>query len=149
MKSVSNLSVFKIETNKIIKQGFNFRLGEKGSTAYFHKKGQGKYVKASGTFFTVLSKNHSDMTVKLPSGKSKKFPLANFYKLGPNPFSEKKQMKFGSAGLRFRVLGRRGQVRGVAKNPVDHPHGGGEGKKSGQKKSPQGWYNSLRKCKTR
>ena len=62
-----------------------------------------------------------------------------------NTFKLKKKIVYGSAGFKKNILGGRSKVRGVAKNPVDHPHGGGEGRKSGIKKSPQGWYNSLKK----
>lgn len=120
-------------------------IGQKGSMIFFNSKP--KYVISSGSFFIVVKKEMKNVVVKMPSGKIKKIPYDGFYKDGPVFFSQKNQIKYGSAGFSFKILNKKSSVRGVAKNPVDHPHGGGEGKKSGIKKSPQGYYNSLRKKK--
>lgn len=123
--------------DSIFQTGQSFKLGERGSFAAF-RRNQYNYVKSSGSYFTVISKDNDNLIVKLPSGKIKKFPLENFFKKGANPFPEKSRINYGSAGFKLHLLGGKSKVRGVAKNPVDHPHGGGEGKKSGIKKSPQG-----------
>lgn len=134
-------NIFIERGSSFFKPGRKFSLGEKGS---FAKNLFGsRFVYGAGTFFTVLSKDLQKITVKLPSGKLKSFPIEYFFKSGEVYFSNKNQINFGSAGFHFRIRNRKSSVRGVAKNPVDHPHGGGEGKKSGRRKSPQGWYNGL------
>ena len=129
-----------VEPGLVFKKGFDFRLGEKGSQAGKDRK----VVSANGTFFTVIGKNSTFLTVKLPSKKIGVFDINEYYHTGPNLFQKKKNLVYGSAGFNFFINSRKSKVRGVAKNPVDHPHGGGEGKKSGKKKSPQGWVNGLR-----
>ena len=142
---IPNLDFFIQKKDGVIfDKGQNFKLGSKGSLASSFKN-KFSFVKSSGTFFIVVSKDAHNLIVKMPSGKLKKFPIGNFFKIGQNLFPQKKQINYGSFGLKFRIKGGKSKVRGVAKNPVDHPHGGGEGKKSGIKKSPQGWYNALRK----
>ena len=78
--------------------------------------------------------------VELPSGYLKKFKLSTFATIG----SVSNYFQFvatkGKAG-RSRWLNKRPTVRGVAMNPIDHPHGGGEGKKSGQNLTPWGKHN--------
>ena len=61
---------------------------------------------------------------------------------------DQKNIKIGKAG-RNRWLGKRPLVRGVAKNPVDHPHGGGEGKTSGGRDPVSPWGQSAKGLKTR
>ena len=61
---------------------------------------------------------------------------------------EHEQIVSGKAG-RTRWLGRRPKVRGVAMNPVDHPHGGGEGKTSGGRSPVSPWGQSAKGLKTR
>lgn len=129
-----------VEPRLVFKKGFDFRLGEKGSQAGKNKK----FASANGTFFTVIAKNPSFLTVRLPSKKIRFFDIDAYYRSGPNLFQKKKNLVYGSAGFNFFINSKKSKVRGVAKNPVDHPHGGGEGKKSGKKKSPQGWVNALR-----
>jgi large subunit ribosomal protein L2 len=69
--------------------------------------------------------------------------------IGPVGNADRKSLRQGKAG-QMRWLGRKPQVRGVAMNPVDHPHGGGEGK-SGQGNphpvSPWGWHTKGRKTR--
>jgi large subunit ribosomal protein L2 len=64
------------------------------------------------------------------------------------PIQIKKNVKIGKAG-RNRWKGKRPQTRGVAMNPVDHPHGGGEGKTSGGRSPVSPWGQSAKGLKTR
>jgi large subunit ribosomal protein L2 len=95
---------------------------------------------AAGTFCKVIKKeiNHFYAIVKVPSGAFRSISLASLGFLGKasNPYH--KFRVIGKAG-RARWLGRRPVVRGVAMNPVDHPHGGGEGKSSGGRPSCTPW----------
>ena len=137
------LNRFVVEPGFFYKKGFELNLGEKGSQAGKY----GEFASANGTFFTVVKKTASNLIVKLPSKKLKSFDINSYYKVGPNLFQKKKKIVYSSAGFNFSVNSKKSKVRGVAKNPVDHPHGGGEGKKAGVRKSPQGWVNGIRHFK--
>lgn len=134
-----------VEETNFLKRGDMLNIGQKASMIF--AKSTPRYVISSGSFFIVIRKDGKNIVVKMPSGKIKIISQASFYKVGPVFFVKKKQIKYGSAGFSFKILNKKSSVRGVAKNPVDHPHGGGEGKKSGIKKSPQGYYNGLKKKK--
>lgn len=96
--------------------------------------------RSAGTFSRFEEKTVKHARIKLPSGKHKLIPLTSYATIGivSNEFSFLIQK--GKAG-RSRWLNKRPVVRGVAMNPIDHPHGGGEGKKSGKKISPWGKPN--------
>ncbi|NSW88864.1 50S ribosomal protein L2, partial [bacterium] len=87
----------------------------------------GKLARSAGTYAQVLG-NENDLTmIKLSSGETRyvrSICRATVGKLGNEKHN---QIVYGKAG-RKRYLGKRPKVRGVAMNPVDHPHGGGEGK---------------------
>lgn len=90
----------------------------------------GQMVRSSGNFAKIIEKNAKYAKIRLSSGEERFFPLnckATFGKLYDLKVDKIKKKKAGNS----RWVGRRPIVRGVAKNPVDHPHGGGEGKTSG------------------
>jgi len=101
------------------------------------QSGYGKYARGAGTFCIVKEKKNNTVTVQLPSGKVKYLSDQCFATIGEasNEYFFLRDLK--KAG-RNRWLNNRPTVRGVAMNPVDHPHGGGEGKKSGRGKTPWG-----------
>lgn len=111
--------------------------------------GQGsKLVRAAGCFGQIVQKTHTSVVVKLPSGKllyCKKNTRCTFGIVG---YDNNKLCVIGKAG-RARWLGRRPIVRGVAMNPVDHPHGGGEGKSKvgGHPVTPWGKLTKGKKTK--
>jgi len=82
-----------------------------------------KYIKSSGAYGVVVQKELDSCKLRLPSGKIKSLSLKNFCSLGSIYNSSKNVHVLGKAG-RSRFKGRRPHVRGVAMNPVDHPHGG-------------------------
>jgi len=82
-----------------------------------------KYIRSAGTFGQLIQKESTSCKVKLPSGKIFKTSLLSFATLGTITNSQSNLVKLGKAG-RSRHLGIRPSVRGVAMNPVDHPHGG-------------------------
>ena len=95
----------------------------------------GQLVRSAGTFAQLLQKNHGKYAkIRLVSGEQRLVPLNCEATLGIVSNSDHKNIKIGKAG-RNRWLNKRPKVRGVAKNPVDHPHGGGEGKTSGGRPS--------------
>ncbi|CAM9258254.1 unnamed protein product [Discosporangium mesarthrocarpum] len=104
----------------------------------FHPNGCGQVLRAPGAFGQVLQKKQNLAQIKLKSGQYKWFNLETIASLGmvSNPNHHLKKLR--KAG-QSRWLGRRPSVRGVAMNPIDHPHGGGEGKTSGGRPSVTPW----------
>lgn len=94
----------------------------------------GVIARAAGTFATIIRKTVNLIVLKLPSKELKIFKLTSLANVGQVSNGSHQFINLGKAGVN-RWLGRRPAVRGVAKNPVDHPHGGGEGKTSGGRPS--------------
>ncbi len=90
-------------------------------------KGGGKIARSAGGYATVLGTEGSLTQIKLASGETRKLLAECRATVGRLGNEKHNQVVVGKAG-RKRYLGRRPIVRGVAMNPVDHPHGGGEGK---------------------
>jgi len=95
------------------------------------KQGKGgQLVRSAGGSAQLMAKEGDYAQVKLPSGEQRKVLIACRATIGQIGNVENENMKLGKAG-RTRWAGRRPHVRGVAMNPVDHPHGGGEGRSKG------------------
>lgn len=89
------------------------------------KKNKSQYCRAAGTFCKIIKK-YNDLnliTIKLPTSNKKHFSGDTFVTLGRNSNIFNSGQVLGKAGTSFK-LGKRPKVRGVAMNPVDHPHGG-------------------------
>ncbi len=86
----------------------------------------GQLVRAAGTSAVIVGKEKGYILLKMPSGEIRKINENCYASIGELSFPEHSLVKFGKAG-RKRWLGIRPTVRGKAMNPVDHPHGGGEG----------------------
>ncbi len=109
----------------------------------------GKIVRSAGTSAQIMAKEGQEAHVRLPSSEVRKVKVNCRATIGQLGNVEHESKSIGKAG-RSRWLGRKGNVRGVAMNPVDHPHGGGEGK------APQGnphpvtpWGKPTKGYKTR
>jgi large subunit ribosomal protein L2 len=87
----------------------------------------GQIVRAAGTSAQVVAKEGSFVTLKLPSGEVRMIRRECYATIGSVGNADVRNVTLGKAG-RTRWLGRRPQVRGSVMNPVDHPHGGGEGR---------------------
>ena len=87
----------------------------------------GQLVRGAGTGAQVLSREGEYVLIRLPSGEMRRILLNCRASVGQLSNPDHKNESLGKAGAK-RHLGRRPHVRGVAKNPVDHPHGGGEGR---------------------
>ena len=87
----------------------------------------GQLVRGAGTGAQVLSREGDYVLIRLPSGEMRRILLNCRASIGQLSNPDHKNESLGKAGAK-RHLGRRPHVRGVAKNPVDHPHGGGEGR---------------------
>lgn len=89
--------------------------------------GGAKMVRSAGSFAEVIAQDSGYTHVKMPSTEVRKVPQTCWASIGAVSNSEHHLVNLGKAG-RARHLGRRPKVRGTAMNPVDHPHGGGEGR---------------------
>jgi len=107
-----------------------------------------KILRAPGAYGIILRRTKNLTKIKLKSGQYRWFDIKTIATNGVvgNPDSRFKKLK--KAG-QSRWLGRRPTVRGVAMNPVDHPHGGGEGKTSGGRPSVTPWGKPTKGPRTR
>jgi len=143
---VNSFNIFSY--NKIIKQALNpgsvivlqllsryaiFSNLQLGSTY------KAKYARSAGTYCQLVEKfnDYSLAVIKLPTGVNKIISLESYVTLGRNSNIMNKFVVFGKAGIR-RKAGHRPIVRGVARNPVDHPNGG-RTKTNKPEKSLWGW----------
>lgn len=114
------------------------------------KPGAGaKLVRSAGGYAQLVAKEKNFATVKLASGEMRKIHVDCMATVGKIGNAEHELVVIGKAG-RSRRLGRRPVVRGVAMNPVDHPHGGGEGKATKGNPhpvSPWGWITIGKKTR--
>jgi large subunit ribosomal protein L2 len=105
-------------------------------------------VRSAGSYAQLMAKEGAYAQVRLPSGEVRMVLLECKATIGQVGNSEHGNISLGKAG-RKRWLGRRPHVRGVAKNPVDHPMGGGEGKSSGGRHPCSPWGVPTKGFKTR
>lgn len=92
--------------------------------------GGGKIARSAGTSVTISGLDGNYSLVKMTSGEVRRINSRCMATIGVLSNPDQKNIKIGKAG-RSRWLGRRPHTRGVVMNPVDHPHGGGEGKSAG------------------
>lgn len=113
------------------------------------RPGKGAQVaRAAGTGVQILAKEGKYAHIRLPSGEVRLFHLDCRATVGEVGNKDHNNITLGKAG-RKRWLGRRSKVRGVAMNPNDHPHGGGEGKTSGGRHPCTPWGKPTKGYKTR
>ncbi len=108
----------------------------------------GKLARSAGSSAQISGMDENYCVVKLSSGEIRKIINTSRATIGSVSNSDHQNIKIGKAG-RNRWKGRRPSVRGVAMNPVDHPHGGGEGKTSGGRSPVSPWGQSAKGLKTR
>ncbi len=104
--------------------------------------------RTAGSFATVAAKDGDYVSLKLPSGEVRKVRKECYATIGIVSNKDHNLVSIGKAG-RSRWLGKRPKVRGVVMNPVDHPHGGGEGKTSGGRHPVSPWGKPTKGYKTR
>ena len=109
----------------------------------------GKLARAAGTSAQLIKTGQTGYaTVRLTSGEVRLVPVDCRATIGVVSNSLHKNTIHGQAGIN-RLRGRRPSVRGTAMNPVDHPHGGGEGKTSGGRPSSSPWGVYTKGVRTR
>jgi large subunit ribosomal protein L2 len=108
----------------------------------------GQLVRSAGAVAQLVAREGEYAQVKLPSGEIRQIFAACTATIGQVGNIEHKNVSIGKAG-RSRWLGRRPHNRGVSMNPVDHPHGGGEGKTAGGRHPVTPWGKPTKGYKTR
>ena len=109
----------------------------------------GQMARSAGCSIQVMAKEGKYAQLRLPSGEIRNVPVECFATIGVVSNIEHENITIGKAG-RSRWLGIRPQSRGVVQNPVDHPHGGGEGKSpqgNPHPVSPWGWHTKGKKTR--
>jgi len=113
------------------------------------KPGKGaQMARSAGTYARIMAKENNMITLKLPSGEMRMVMDVCLATVGVVGNTSHENIKIGKAG-RSRWLGKRPKVRGVAMNPVDHPHGGGEGRTSGGRHPVSPWGTPAKGFRTR
>ncbi|MGE0754792.1 MAG: 50S ribosomal protein L2 [Alphaproteobacteria bacterium] len=108
----------------------------------------GQLARAAGSYVQLVGKDGGYAQLKLRSGELRMVPDGCLATIGAVSNPDHQNRVIGKAG-RSRWLGIRPSVRGVAMNPVDHPHGGGEGKTSGGRHPVSPWGQGTKGTKTR
>jgi large subunit ribosomal protein L2 len=108
----------------------------------------GKMARSAGSSATLTGFDGDHAIIRLGSGETRKISSKCMATLGSVSTPDQKNIKVGKAG-RTRWKGQRPQSRGVVMNPVDHPHGGGEGKTAGGRNPVSPWGQSAKGLKTR
>jgi len=108
----------------------------------------GQMARSAGAYVQVMAKEGQDILLRMPSGELRKVKQECRATIGQVGNLDHEKVVIGKAG-RNRKLGIRPTVRGVVMNPVDHPHGGGEGRTSGGRHPVTPWGQPTRGYKTR
>jgi large subunit ribosomal protein L2 len=113
------------------------------------KPGKGaQLARSAGSYVQIIARDNKYITLRLRSGELRKVLSKNRATIGEVGNQEQMLCELGKAGKK-RWYGIRPTVRGVAMNPVDHPHGGGEGRTSGGRHPVSPWGLSAKGLKTR
>jgi large subunit ribosomal protein L2 len=108
----------------------------------------GQFARSAGSYVQIVGRDSGYALIKLSSGEVRRVLSECFATVGSVSNADHQNRNHGKAG-RNRWLGRRPHVRGVAMNPVDHPHGGGEGRTSGGRHPVTPWGVPTKGKKTR
>lgn len=108
----------------------------------------GQLARAAGTYAQIIGKDQGYAQLRLISGELRMVRAECMATIGAVSNPDQQNIKLGKAG-RKRWLGKRPSVRGVAMNPIDHPHGGGEGRTSGGRHPVSPWGKPTKGKRTR
>ena len=110
--------------------------------------GGGKLVRGAGCGAQLMARTDEYATLKMPSGEVRYIPVGCWATIGVLGCADRKNVSIGKAG-RTRHMGIRPTVRGMAMNPVDHPHGGGEGRSKSGSHPRTPWGKGCKGTRTR
>lgn len=108
----------------------------------------GQIARAAGTYVQLVGRDSGNAILRLNSGEMRMVRAECMATVGAVSNPDNSNIKLGKAG-RKRWMGKRPSVRGVAMNPVDHPHGGGEGRTSGGRHPVSPWGKPTKGKRTR
>ena len=108
----------------------------------------GQIARAGGTYVQLIGKDQGYAQLRLKSGELRMVRAECMATIGAVSNPDQQNIKLGKAG-RNRWLGKRPSVRGVSMNPIDHPHGGGEGRTSGGRHPVSPWGKPTKGKRTR
>jgi len=108
----------------------------------------GQLARSAGTYVQIVGRDSGYALLRLSSGEVRMVRAECMATVGAVSNQDQANIKLGKAG-RKRWLGKRPSVRGVAMNPVDHPHGGGEGRTSGGRNPVTPWGKPTKGARTR
>lgn len=110
--------------------------------------GGGTFARSAGTSIQIIGKSEDHATLRMPSGEVRMVHLDSWATIGVLGNADYKNISWGKAG-RTRHRGFRPSVRGMAMNPVDHPHGGGEGRSKSGSHPRTPWGKGCKGTRTR
>ena len=108
----------------------------------------GRFARSAGSSVQIMAKEGEYATLKMPSGEIRKVMLKCWATVGVLGNADYKNISWGKAG-RTRYRGVRPTVRGMAMNPIDHPHGGGEGRSKSGSHPTTPWGKGCKGTRTR
>ena len=108
----------------------------------------GQLARSAGTYVQLVGRDSGFALIRLASGETRKVASECMATIGAVSNPDQQNISLGKAG-RNRWLGVKPSVRGVAMNPIDHPHGGGEGRTSGGRHPVTPWGKGTKGTKTR
>ena len=126
----------------------NIPLGFLVHNVEIRPQSRGTFVRSAGTSAQIMGKADDRITLKMPSGEIRMVPAESWATVGVLGTADFKNIRWGKAG-RMRHRGIRPTVRGMAMNPVDHPHGGGEGKSKSGSHPMTPWGKGCKGTRTR
>lgn len=141
----SETADIKVGNSKLL---MNIPVGTLVHNVELHPKCGGQLARSAGSYAQLMAKEGKEALLRLPSGELRKVKSDCRATIGQVGNLEHEQINIGKAG-KNRHRGRRPKVRGVVMNPVDHPHGGGEGRTSGGRHPVTPWGKPTKGYKTR
>ena len=134
----------KVGNSKLLK---DIPVGTLVHNVELHPKRGGQLARSSGSYAQLMAKETTEALLRLPSGEVRRVKINCRATIGQVGNLEHEQLNIGKAG-KSRLRGKRPSVRGVVMNPVDHPHGGGEGRTSGGRHPVTPWCKPTKGYKT-
>ncbi len=141
----SDSADIKVGNSKLLK---DIPVGTLVHNVELHPRSGGQLARSAGSYAQLMAKESKEALLRLPSGELRKVKINCRATIGQVGNLEHEQINIGKAG-KSRLRGLRPKVRGVVMNPVDHPHGGGEGRTSGGRHPVTPWGKPTKGYKTR
>ncbi len=141
----SDTADIKVGNSKLLK---DIPVGTLVHNVELHPKRGGQLARSAGSYAQLMAKETTEALLRLPSGEVRKVKINCRATIGQVGNLEHEQLNIGKAG-KNRLRGKRPSVRGVVMNPIDHPHGGGEGRTSGGRHPVTPWGKPTKGYKTR